>query len=324
MVQDKEVDKKIASVIPCYRVTASILSVIERIGPEVHRIYVVDDGCPDQTADLVEKDCSDPRVKIIRHAENQGVGGALISGYSAALRDEMDIVVKIDGDGQMDPALIGKFIKPIINGKADYTKGNRFSRIESLLQMPALRKVGNALLSFVNKVSSGYWNLMDPTNGYTAIHRSALSLLPLEKINKGYFFESDMLFRLGTIRAVVRDVPMDSVYADEDSHLNIAKVIVQFVPLYIMCFIKRVFYTYFLRDFNIASVEMVVGSVLMLFGGIFGASAWIESSVTAEFTSTGTVMIAVLPLIIGFQLLLSGLNYDIANVPAIPLQTYDD
>ena len=142
--------------------------------------------------------------------------------------------------------------------------------------------------------------------------------------NKGYFFESDILFRLGTIRAVVRDVPMEAVYADETSHLKITKIVVEFVPLYILCFIKRVFYTYFLRDFNFATIEMVAGLILMLFGGIFGANAWIESGVSGELTSTGTVMIAVLPLIIGFQLLLNALNYDIGNVPIRPLLEIDD
>lgn len=321
---NKETIQKIAVVTPCYSVADSILTVIGGIGSEVHKIYVIDDCCPDKTADLVERECDDPRIHIIRHSENQGVGGALISGYKAALEDGMEIVIKIDGDGQMDPGLISKFIKPIINGDADYTKGNRFWKIESLLQMPFIRKAGNALLSFINKISSGYWNIMDPTNGFTAIHRCALAALPLEKINKGYFFESDMLFRLGTIRAVVRDVPMDSVYADEKSHLNITKVLVQFVPLYLTCYVKRIFYTYFLRDFNIASVELMLGLSLVAFGGFFGASAWVESGATGVLTSTGTVMIAVLPLIIGFQLLLNSLNYDISNIPEIPLQSFDD
>jgi len=314
----------VALVIPCFDVAGSVLSVISRVGEEVEKIYVIDDCCPENTGDWVERECTDPRVRVIRHDQNQGVGGSMVSGYRAALADGMDIVVKIDGDGQMDPALIGRFLRPILRGDADYTKGNRFSKIESLQQMPLLRKLGNAILSFVSKISTGYWNLMDPTNGYTAIHRAALSLLPLEKINKGYFFESDMLFRLGTVRAVVRDVPMDAVYAGEKSHLNIAKVIVQFVPLYFLCWLKRVVYTYYLRDFTSASVEMVVGFGLVLFGGIFGASAWIESGATGQVASTGTVMIAVLPLILGFQLLLNALNYDVANVPSIPLQSFEE
>jgi glycosyltransferase involved in cell wall biosynthesis len=315
---------QVSVVIPCFDVAESILDVITRIGDDVEKVYVVDDCCPENTGDLVERECADPRVRVIRHEENLGVGGAMITGYRAALADGMDIVVKIDGDGQMDPALIGRFLKPIFRGDADYTKGNRFSTIESLATMPWLRKAGNALLSFVSKISTGYWNLMDPTNGYTAIHRTALSSLPLEKLHKGYFFESDMLFRLGTIRAVVRDVPMDAVYAGETSHLNIARAAIEFVQLYVACYLKRVFYTYFLRDFSFATVEMVLGLALVLFGAIFGANAWIESGATGQVASTGTVMIAVLPLIIGFQLLLNALNYDIANVPTIPLQDFDD
>jgi len=310
----------IAVVIPSFCVSKSILDVISSIGGEVHSIYVIDDACPDKTGDLVEHECQDERVRVIRHDNNQGVGGAMVTGYKAALANGADIVVKIDGDGQMDPALIGRFIRPVIEGKADYSKGNRFWKIESLLQMPLLRKIGNALLSFISKISSGYWNIMDPTNGYTAIHRSALSALPLDKLNKGYFFESDMLFRLGTIRAVVRDIPMDAVYAHETSHLSITKVIMQFIPLHTACLIKRVLYTYFIRDFSIASVEMLAGLALVLFGGIFGADAWATSIATGKVATTGTVMISVLPLIIGFQLLLNALNYDIANVPTLPLQ----
>ena len=179
-----------------------------------------------------------------------GVGGAVVSGFQRALEEEMDVVVKIDGDGQMDPRLLPRFIQPIINGKADFTKGSRFYSLDSLAAMPTLRKFGNAIFSLVNKVSSGYWNIMDPTNGYLAIHRRALSFLPLEKLNNGYFFESDLLFRLGTIRAVVTDIPMNSKYEDEKSHLSILKVMCTFPLLYARAFFKRVFYIYFLRDFN--------------------------------------------------------------------------
>ena len=199
---------RVAVVIPCYRVRRYILDVIRGIGPDVSAIFVVDDACPEQTAALIRQECTDGRVKVLTHAENQGVGGAMITGYKAALADGADVVVKIDGDGQMDPALIPRLIQPIVGGDADYTKGNRFYDLAFLRAMPKARLFGNAMLSFVNKMASGYWDIMDPTNGYSAIHRTALATLPLEKLDRGYFFESDMLFRLYTIRAVVRDVPM--------------------------------------------------------------------------------------------------------------------
>ena len=263
---------RIAVAIPCYKVKAHILSVIEGIGPEVTKIYVVDDCCPESSGDYVIEYNQDPRVQVLRNPVNMGVGGAIVTGYKQALADDMDIVVKIDGDGQMDPCLIQKFIEPILSGNTDYTKGTRFFTLDSLAAMPRVRKFGNAVLSFVNKVSSGYWGVMDPTNGYTAIHRKALSLLPMEKLSKRYFFESDMLFRLGTLRAVVKDIVMDSKYEDEESNLSIRKVIVDFPPLYIKAFFKRVFYNYFLRDFNGASMELVIGGapsyIRLVLGGV--------------------------------------------------------
>lgn len=283
---------------------------------------MVDDCCPEQSGLFVQSQCNDPRVTLIFHPSNQGVGGAVVTAYRQALIDNMDIVVKIDGDGQMDPALLPLFIEPIVQGRADYTKGNRFFNLETLIAMPTLRKLGNAVLSFVNKCSSGYWNVMDPTNGYTAIHCQTLALLPLDKLSTRYFFESDMLFRLGTVRAVVQDISMAAIYADERSNLQIKKVIFEFPWLYIKAFFKRVFYNYFLRDFNGASLELVLGLLLILFGSLWGAEHWLSSIISQQVASAGTVMLAVLPIIIGFQLLLSAIQFDMVNIPRKPLQRY--
>ena len=269
---------KISVAIPCYKVKEQILSVIKRIPTQVEKIYVVDDCCPEQSGLFVQSQCNDPRVTLIFHPSNQGVGGAVVTAYRQALIDNMDIVVKIDGDDQMDPALLPLFIEPIVQGRADYTKGNRFFNLETLIAMPTLRKLGNAVLSFVNKCSSGYWNVMDPTNGYTAIHCQTLALLPLDKLSTRYFFESDMLFRLGTVRAVVQDISMAAIYADERSNLQIKKVIFEFPWLYIKAFFKRVFYNYFLRDFNGASLELVLGLLLILFGSLWGAEHWLSTN----------------------------------------------
>jgi glycosyltransferase involved in cell wall biosynthesis len=311
---------KISVAIPCYKVKEQILDVISRIPVDVERIYVVDDACPQKTGHYVANYCDDPRLVFIYHSVNKGVGGAVISAYKAALADGMDIVVKIDGDGQMNPEILGRFVKPIKDGYADYTKGNRFFYIESLITMPAIRKVGNSVLSFVNKISSGYWKIMDPSNGYTAIHRQALVLLPLDKVHQGYFFESDMLFRLGTIRAVVRDITMNAEYKNEQSNLQIRKVALQFPHLYLKAFFKRVFYTYFLRDFNGASLQLVLGLSMLIAGVLWGGQQWLYSIFRQQFASTGTVMLAVLPIIMGFQLLLSAIQYDMLNIPVEPLQ----
>jgi glycosyltransferase involved in cell wall biosynthesis len=311
---------RVAVVIPSYKVRAQILSVITRIGPNVSCIYVVDDKCPQESGAFVLQQCRDPRVVVLFHEVNQGVGGSMVTGYRRALADGADIVVKLDGDGQMDPELIPQFISPIERGVADYTKGNRFYSIENLEGMPFVRVVGNTALSFVNKLSSGYWNVMDPTNGYTAIHAAALAALPLSKIEKRYFFESDMLFRLNTVRAVVRDIPMRAVYGDEKSNLSVLKVLKDFPTKYLTRFLKRIFYSYVLRDVNACSIQMAAGIPMILFGAIFGGYNWYLSALNNVPAHTGTIMLAVLPVIIGVQLILAAVSFDVGNIPNVPLQ----
>ncbi len=309
----------VAVVIPTYRVKAHILGVIASIGPEVGRIYVVDDRCPEESGKFVETKCQDPRVRVVYNEVNKGVGGAVITGYRKALDDGADIVVKMDGDGQMDATFLPALIKPLLNGEADYAKGNRFSDLRALRKMPHLRIFGNSILSLVNKFVNGYWNIMDPTNGYTAIHRTALSMLDLDRISERYFFESDMLFRLGIIRAVVTDIPMPALYGNEKSSLNIGRVFFSFPPKYMNRFFKRIFYNYFLRDFNVGTIQLLFGLILFIGGLSFGIYEWIQSINFNTPATPGTVMIAALPTILGFQLMLSALQYDINNIPQKPL-----
>jgi glycosyltransferase involved in cell wall biosynthesis len=311
--------ESIAVVIPSYKVTRHILEVIATIGPEVSRIYVVDDKCPEGSGALVRKECVDARVVVLEHEENQGVGGAVITGYRAAIADGARVIVKIDGDGQMDPALIPGFVAPILAGDADYTKGNRFFNLEHIREMPPVRLLGNAMLSLLTKLSSGYWDLFDPTNGYTAIHADCARYLPFEKISRRYFFESDMLFRLNTLGAVVVDVPMDAVYGDEVSNLKVSKVVSEFAAKHVRNFLKRLFYNYYLRNMSLASIELPLGLALVSFGSVFGALHWLRSAQSDVATPAGTVMMAALPIIMGIQLVLAFLAYDISTVPRRPL-----
>jgi glycosyltransferase involved in cell wall biosynthesis len=310
---------RIAVAIPCYKVARHVLGVIEAIGAEVSAIYAVDDACPEGSGRLIEERCRDPRVRVLYHAHNQGVGGAVVSAYKAALADGMDVVVKVDGDGQMNPALIPHFVRPIARGKADYAKGNRFYRPESLRGMPLARLVGNAGLSFINKLSTGYWPVMDPTNGYTAIHAAVLRQLPLDKLERRYFFESDMLFRLNTIRAVVRDVPMDAVYSGEQSSLKVWRALPEFLFKHIQRFCKRYVYEYLLRDFNLGSVYSLSGALLCLAGLAFGVTRWAQGVASGEPATSGTVMLAALPALVGIQLLIAFLHHDVSHVPTEPL-----
>ncbi len=310
---------KVAVAIPCYKVRDHVLDVIARMPPQVQRIYVIDDKCPNGSGELVRQQCSDPRVRVIFHEQNQGVGGAVRTGYQAALDEGMDIVVKVDGDGQMDPALIPHFTRAIERRQADYTKGNRFYRPESLRGMPPIRLFGNAVLSFINKLSTGYWSIMDPTNGYTAIHIHVLRRLPLDKLEERYFFETVMLYRLNTLRAVVHDVPMDAVYGQEQSSLQVSKVLPEFLWKHIDRFVRRYVYNYLLRDFNIGSLYSIMGTLLLLGGGLFGLVNWLLSNASGQPATSGTVMLAALPIIIGIQFVIAFLHYDVSHVPTEPL-----
>ncbi|WP_254423960.1 glycosyltransferase family 2 protein [Rhodanobacter sp. C03] len=310
---------RIAVVIPCFRVSAQILGVIQRIGPEVGWIIIVDDACPEHSGDIVEQQCRDPRVSIIRHSQNLGVGGAVMTGYAAACNLPAEAVVKLDGDGQMDPALIPRLASPLLRGRADYVKGNRFYRVSDVSGMPTVRLIGNGALSFLTKLSSGYWQLFDPTNGFTAIHRAMLSELQFEHIAKRYFFESDLLYHLNQLRAVVTEMPMSASYGDESSSLRPMRMIAPFLRGNLRNFSRRLIYSYFLRGFSAASMELLIGFPLLLFGLIFGACRWWASLVDHAPATAGTVMLAALPIILGTQLLLSWLNFDVAAEPRHPV-----
>jgi glycosyltransferase involved in cell wall biosynthesis len=309
----------IAVVIPCFRVREQILDVLSSIRKEITNIYVIDDACPENSGQYVEKNCSDSRVTVVQHESNQGVGGATITGYQLALKNGASIIVKMDGDGQMDASSIPGLIEPLLSGEADYSKGNRFSRFEDLRGMPVLRLLGNSFLSFISKFSSGYWNVLDPTNGFTAIHANVVSALPIGKLSKRFFFESDMLFQLNLIRAVVVDVPMRSRYLGESSNLRIRKVGLEFLIKHMRNAVKRIICSYFLHNVNIASTQLLFGLPMLVGGASFGLWKWTEAFEKAEVASSGTVMLAALPIIIGIQLLIAFMAYDIQSVPKQPI-----
>ncbi|KTD82767.1 glycosyltransferase family 2 protein [Legionella waltersii] len=313
--QVNETQPKIAVIIPSYKVKHHILDVINAIDSEVCAIYIVDDNCPEQTGDFVVSNNFDPRVKVLKNDHNLGVGGAVMRGYAEAILEGADILVKIDGDNQMDPKLIPVFVAPILAGDADYAKGNRFSDPESLAKMPKLRLFGNAILSFLTKLSSGYWNVFDPTNGYTALHARVAERIPFHKISKRYFFETDLLFRLNSLGAVVVDIPIAAVYEDEKSNMKISRIIPEFIIKHLRNFAKRIVYRYILRDFSMASIELLIGLFLLGFGVCYGGYRWYLSSIGVLPAPPGAVMLAALPVIIGMQFLLAFFHYDILSVP---------
>ncbi len=302
-------------VIPAYRAAGSILDVIARVGPEVELIVVVDDCCPEGTGITVSHRCNDPRVVVLMHDVNQGVGGAFMTGMRYAARRGADIIIKVDADGQIDPAQIPALIHPISSGDADYVKGNRFFFLNHAASMPRARKIGNLALSFMAKLSTGYWNIMDPTNGFFAIHARLADLVAEQDIAKRFFFETDLLFQLGLLRARVIEFPMQACYGDEISNLKISKVFGPFLAGHVRNTARRILYRYFLRDFSIGSLQLLFGTLLFGFGLAFGGYHWARGVASNELVPTGTIMIAAITLLIGFQLLLAFLSYDIGTTP---------
>ena len=309
----------IAVVLPAYRVKKQILDVLSRIDERVSEIYVVDDGCPERCGDYVREMASDDRLVVLTHEHNRGVGAAMITGYQAALKGKAEIIVKLDGDGQMEPEKIEVLVSPLLSGRADYSKGNRFFLSASLKTMPAIRLFGNGVLSFISKAVTGYWNLKDPCNGFTAIHREVLEMLPLEDLEHGYFFEQDVLFQLNEIRAVVEEVQIDALYGSEESSMQVSRIIVRFPLRLLRRFCRRIVRSYFLADFNVGSVGILGGIGLSLFGFLFGALHWWKSIATDVPATSGTVMVAALSVILGFQLLLEAVRYDVNNTPKRPI-----
>lgn len=306
-------------VIPCFNVATHIKSVIDGIGPEVAGIIAVNDYSTDSTLQILESLSLDIRIHILNSQKNLGVGGATKLGFEYAVNNGADIVVKIDGDGQMDPSLIPELIRPIKDKTADYTKGNRFINIEQVLSMPRKRLIGNIVLSFMTKLSSGYWEIFDPNNGFLAISSPALNLLPLSKIDNRYFFESDMLFRLHLSRAVVQDIPVPTIYGDEISGLNEKKAIFEFGIKHNRNFVKRILIEYYLRDFNLGSLQLPLGIILGFFGVIYGAVNFFHFHNLGEATPTGTQVLVAMSVLSSLNLLLSFFSFDIFNSPKKPI-----
>jgi glycosyltransferase involved in cell wall biosynthesis len=309
---------KIGVVVPAFRVAPQIENVIRGIPSWIGTIIVVEDKSPDDTAARVER-LGDPRVVLIRHAENRGVGGAMRSGFLEALKRKLDVVVKMDGDDQMDPAHLAAFVEPLLDGDADVTKGNRYHSPNSLAGMPTVRIIGNAGLTFMVKAASGYWANFDPANGYVALRREVLERIQIEKLPLRYFFESGLLIELGILRAVVRDVPIDARYGDEHSSLSIPRTLFGFPPRLLLGLVKRIFWRYFVYDFSAVSIFVLLGLPLFLFGVGFGAWLWYTHSVQGEFVSAGMVMLAAMPIILGFQMVLQAIVLDVTGVPRFPL-----
>jgi glycosyltransferase involved in cell wall biosynthesis len=332
-------ENTIGVVVPAYNEAGFVGEVIDTIPEFVDVAYVVDDGSTDDTWTEIREHAAavnedhvpdapgfEQLVVPIQHEENRGVGGALKTGYLQALEDGVDITAVLGGDGQMDPDILTKYLDPIAEGDADYTKGNRFMKREQLDAMPTFRLVGNAMLSYLTKIASGYWKMMDPQNGYTAISREALESADIENMYEYYGYCNDLLVKLNVENLRVADVSHSAeyVYDDEDwkSHISYDEYVPKVSLMLLRNFAWRLRRKYFLRDFHPLATFYLLGTVL---SGVSVVGATVAGLVGDESGGAGRWALG---LVIGIALFLAGTVLDLNDNEELELQvteeTYDD
>jgi hypothetical protein len=306
----------IGVIIPYYNAAKHIENVVAKLPSYISKIIIVDDCGKEAIPEtLVKQSTLSDRIVIVKNEKNLGVGGATKHGFQKAIELELEYAIKVDADDQMDSSYIPDLLRPLIEGKAEYAKGNRFKDFKALRQMPFIRKIGNLGLSFLIKAASGYWNNFDPTNGFFAIKVDLLKQLNFENIHRDYYFESSLIAELYFQDARIKDVSMPANYGDEKSSMQVWKIPFIFIPKLTKTFLKRIFKSYFIYDFNIASVYLLFGFPMFLFGVIYGIYNWVHYATLGEFTPTGTIMLVTVSLILGFQLLLQSIQFDISKAP---------
>lgn len=232
---------KIAVVIPCYKSKKKIISVIKKIKKSIYKIVVVDDFCPEKTGNYVQSKIKDKRVSVIFNKKNLGVGGAVIEGFKFLKNYKIDVIVKLDSDGQMNPENINDLVNPISSSNADFVKGNRLYSYENIIKMPRIRLLGNVVLTYLTKFTSGYYKSADPTNGFFAIKKNLLNKINLDKLSKNYFFETSLLFNLYLLKAKISHYEMKTIYfKNSTSSLSIPKIIPLFLKEHFFFLIKRI------------------------------------------------------------------------------------
>lgn len=307
----------VAAVVPAHNEAMHIQRVIQTMPDVIDHIVVVDDCSSDATTELATA-VGDPRVSVIRHPENTGVGGAILTGHKAAFALGADINVVMAGDGQMDPRFVTDLLEPIVEDGFGFAKADRFFSMDSFSGMPRHRVVGNIALSFATKLASGYWHLFDPQNGYTAIHRDTLERIPLDRIRHGYSFENDLLIHLNILRVPAVDVPIPAVYGDEVSGIRLRRVVPEIAGLLFHGFWKRFIYKYVLWSFSPIALFLLGGLSLTGFGLLVGA--WVVAHTLGTATaSTGSVLLAVTPFLLGMNMIMYALMLDIQESPDAPV-----
>lgn len=310
----------VAAVVPAYNEERLIATTIGTMPPLVDHIIVVDDASADATTEQALA-VGDPRVELVRHDRNTGVGGSILDGHRRVLELGADVSVVMAGDAQMDPQYLPALLDPIVHEGVEFTKANRFFSRVSYQGMPRLRVLGNVALSFLTKAASGYWHLFDPQNGYTATTREALGRVDLDAVETGYAFENDWLIRLAMAGVVARDVPIPARYGEEVSGMRLGRVAPHILATLFRGFWRRMIFKNVVQSFSPVALLFFTGLLLIAVGSLFGIFAIVES-IGPPSASAGTVLLAVAPWLAGIQLLLNAMLLDIQESPDRPIRAW--
>jgi glycosyltransferase involved in cell wall biosynthesis len=304
--------KRVAVVVPAHDEEGLIGATLATIPEFVDRVYVVDDHSQDETAARAQE-AADPRVEVISHAQNEGVGAAIVTGYKRALAEGDDVVAVMAADGQMDPADLEQIAGPVARGEVDYAKANRLFTGQAWQLMPRHRYLGNAVLSMLTKIASGYWHVADSQSGYTAISRELLERLDFDRIYRRYGFPNDMLVHLNVWNARVRDLPSRPIYGQgERSEIRLSRVVPSIAWLLLKGFFWRLREKYVIRDFHPLVFFYMLGILLTLTGLVLGAVETVLRLMGNELTTPTMILVALL-LISGVQFLLFAMWFDMES-----------
>lgn len=308
---------KVIAVMPCYKSSKKAPSVAQDVINYVDKLVCVDDCCPENTGKSIENFLKSDQLDFIYHDRNQGIGGAMKSGIQHALKFNPEIIIKIDSDGQMNPNLIPKLLEPILNGSSEFTKGNRFTNPKFITKMPLIRIIGNIGLGFITKLSTGYWELFDPTNGFLALRSNVLRDISLEKIDNGYFFETDLLFRCALCNVLISEIPMEASYEDEKSSLSPFKEFFKFLLKHTNIFFKRLTYQYFLLDFSPGSISLLLSIIFGCVAFFVGLNSFLFYGKLNIETPIGTQILFLATSLICNQLFIGFIYYDSSQKPLL-------
>jgi hypothetical protein len=307
------IKENLGIIIPYYNASEHINNVVSTALSYSNYIVIVDDKSEEP---LPEKLLGMAEVVVLKSPKNLGVGGAtkLGFGYFQTL-ENIQVILKLDADDQMDTNYIPAMFEDIIAGNCQFVKGNRFRDFKALQKMPVLRRFGNLWLSFLSKAATGYWNCFDFNNGYFAIATKTLKNIDKESLSDNYYFETSLISSLYYQRTRIKEIAMPAIYGTEKSNMKLFKMPAHFTINLVKTFFERIWKTYFVYDFNIGTIYILFGIPLFLGGVVFGSINWYHYASINQFTPLGTIMISALLIILGFQLLLQAVQFDIFLTP---------